>query len=148
MPGRIREACRDSGQVVPQTPPEVARVVVDSLALAYRRALRTVLDVAGVDVEAVHVVGGGAANDLLNALTASACGLTVLAGPVEATVIGNLLVQAIADGEVADLEAGRSLVADTFPPLSFQPDRSTDWAALERRLPAAPAGDLGPGMRG
>ena len=135
MPGRIRSACRDSGQAVPQTPPEVARVVVDSLALAYRRALRTVLDVAGIEVEAVHVVGGGAANDLLNALTASACGLTVLAGPVEATVIGNLLVQAIAAGQLADLEAGRSLVARTFPPVSFQPDRSTDWAALERRLP-------------
>ncbi|TDB86615.1 rhamnulokinase, partial [Micromonospora fluostatini] len=114
MPDRVAEACRRGGQPVPRSPAAVVRCVVDSLALAHRRAVRQVQDLSGRHVDAVHVVGGGARNALLCQLTADACGLPVLAGPVEATAIGNVLVQARAAGVVGDdLAALRRLVRDT-----------------------------------
>lgn len=100
MPGRIAQACRRTGQPVPETPAEVTRCIVDSLALAYRLAVRQAQELAGREVDVVHVVGGGARNELLCQLTADACGLPVVAGPVEAAAIGNALVQARAVGAV------------------------------------------------
>jgi rhamnulokinase len=134
MAGRIAEACRDTGQHVPTTPAEVTRVILDSLALAWRRTVRTIERVAGVDAAVIHLVGGGSANKLLGELCASACERSVLVGPTEATVIGNVLVQAIADGTVADLAAGRALVERAFPPRLVEPASLLDWDHLERRL--------------
>lgn len=94
MPARVAEHCRRTGQRAPTTPPEVTRVVLDSLALAHRRALAAAERVTGRSVAVVHVVGGGARNALLCQLTSDATGRPVLAGPVEATALGNVLVQA------------------------------------------------------
>jgi rhamnulokinase len=101
MPARIADLCRQTGQPVPADAPAVVRCILDSLALAYRRAVRAVVELTGRRVEVVHVVGGGARNRLLCQLTADACELPVLAGPVEATAVGNALVQARTLGAVS-----------------------------------------------
>jgi rhamnulokinase len=94
MPERLRAECRRTGQPVPETPAEITRCILDSLADAYRRAVRQAAGLSGVAVEVIHLVGGGAQNALLCQLTADACELPVVAGPVEAAAYGNVLVQA------------------------------------------------------
>ncbi|SCF25833.1 rhamnulokinase [Micromonospora echinospora] len=138
MPARIADACRRTGQPVPGTPAEVTRCILDSLALAYRRTARQARELSGRDVDVVHVVGGGARNGLLCQLTADACGLPVLAGPVEATALGNVLVQARAVGAVSGgLAELRSLVARTQGVVRYEPrGHEAAWAAAERRLTA------------
>ncbi|ROO59032.1 rhamnulokinase [Micromonospora sp. Llam0] len=100
MPARLARACAGTGQPVPDSPAAVVRCVVDSLALAHRSALRQAAELADLEVTVVHLVGGGARNELLCQLTADACGLPVVAGPVEATALGNVVVQARAAGAV------------------------------------------------
>ncbi|UQU64384.1 rhamnulokinase [Couchioplanes caeruleus] len=115
---------------------EIVRCIVDSLALAHRRAVRQAQELSGRRVDAVHIVGGGARNDLLCRLTAEACGLPVLAGPVEATALGNILVQARAAGTISgDLSAMRALLRETQHIVRYEP-RGDDaaWRAAERRL--------------
>jgi rhamnulokinase len=122
MPGRIADACRDSGQPVPASRAETVRCIVDSLAQAHRRAVATAARLSGHEVDVVHMVGGGARNTLLCKLTADACGLPVIAGPVEATALGNVLVQARALGAVdGDLAALRALVRATQPTTRYEP---------------------------
>jgi rhamnulokinase len=114
MPARILAACRDSGQPEPAGQAGVVRCILDSLAVAFARTLREVVRLSGREVEVVHLVGGGARNRLLCDLVASACGLPVLAGPVEATALGNVLVQGRAHGSVhGDLDTLRALVRAT-----------------------------------
>ncbi|SCF07002.1 rhamnulokinase [Micromonospora coriariae] len=136
MPARIADACRRTGEPVPATPAATVRCILDSLALAHRRAVRQAQLLAGRHVDAVHVVGGGARNDLLCQLTADACGLPVLAGPVEATALGNVLVQARALGVVGgDLAALRAVLRDTQQILRYEPRATqTAWRAAARRL--------------
>jgi rhamnulokinase len=136
MEARIADACRATGQPVPGTPAEVVRCILDSLALAYRRVVRQAGALSGRTVEVVHVVGGGAQNDLLCRLTASACGLPVVVGPVEAAAVGNVLVQARALGaDVAGLAAMRALVRATHELGRHEPDEiEADWDAAEARL--------------
>ena len=134
MPDAIRARCAASGQWVSDTPAAVTRVILDSLALAWRATVATIERVAGWRAEVIHLVGGGAANTLLGDLCASAVERTVLAGPVEATVVGNALVQAIAAGTVADLETGRALVARALPPRRIEPRPTHDWDALARTI--------------
>ncbi|HEY7174449.1 MAG TPA: FGGY-family carbohydrate kinase, partial [Micromonosporaceae bacterium] len=100
MPARIRAECRRVGQPEPHTPAEVTRCILDSLADAYRRTICEAAALTGVDIDVVHLVGGGANNALLCQLTADACRKPVIAGPVEATAYGNVLVQARAAGAV------------------------------------------------
>ncbi|ATE54518.1 rhamnulokinase [Actinosynnema pretiosum] len=138
MPARIAAACRASGQREPGTRGEVVRCVLESLALAYRRALRGLERVTGTAVEVLHVVGGGARNELLCALTADACGVPVVAGPVEATALGNVLVQARALGaDLPDRWAVRELVAASAAPRVHRPGDGRAWDALEARAGAA-----------
>ncbi|HEY1222520.1 MAG TPA: FGGY-family carbohydrate kinase, partial [Acidimicrobiales bacterium] len=103
MPARIARLCRASAEPVPESPEQFTRCILDSLALAYRRAVDQVQSLSGLHVDAVHMVGGGVNNTLLCQLTADACGLEVVAGPVEAAAIGNVLIQAgalgVLDGE-------------------------------------------------
>lgn len=138
MPARIADACRSLGQRAPQNPAETVRCILDSLALAYRRALTDAQRLSGREVEVVHVVGGGVRNELLCQLTADACGLPVEAGPVEAGALGNVLVQARALGAVgSDLAAIRSLLRTTQEIRRYEPSGSAAaWAAAERRLRA------------
>jgi rhamnulokinase len=115
LPSSIADLCRVTGQPVPDGPGATARCVLDSLACKYRWVLEQAGALTGQPVRTVHVVGGGAANELLCQLTADVTGLPVVAGPVEATAIGNLLVQIIGDGGLRDLEEGRELVRAAVP---------------------------------
>ena len=123
MSARIAAACRETGQPEPASPAEFARCVLDSLAVATRDAVRAAQALSGRDVEVLHVVGGGSRNELLCQLTADACGLPVIAGPAEATALGNVLVQARAAGAIAgDLRELRSLLSTTQSPRTYDPD--------------------------
>ena len=140
MPSRIAAACAATGQTPPTGPVEVTRCILDSLALAYRRAIIKLQQLSGRDVDTIHLVGGGARNPLLCQLTADACGLPVAAGPAEATAIGNILVQARALGAApADLAGMRALVRSAQQPALFRPtggDRP--WQAAASRLVTPP----------
>lgn len=123
MPARLREHARAAGQAVPSTPAEYARCVIDSLALAYRRAIADAVRLSGQQVSVVHVVGGGSQNALLCQTTADATGLPVLAGPAEGTALGNALVQARAAGVLSgDRTALRAVAARSAQVRRYQPD--------------------------
>ncbi len=135
MPARLAEACRATGQRPPSDRAAAVRCIVDSLALAHRRAIREAARLTGRAVDVVHLVGGGARNELLCQSTADACGVPVLAGPVEAAALGNVLVQVRALGEdLPDLAAMRALVRETQEIRRYEPSGRADWAAAEARL--------------
>jgi rhamnulokinase len=135
MPARIAAACAATGQPVPGTEAEFTRCILDSLALGHRAAVRTAGALAGRDVDVVHLVGGGSRNELLCRLTADACGLPVIAGPVEATALGNILVQARTHGIVADLPQMRALVAHTQELRRYDPTGDeAAWASAAARI--------------
>ena len=122
MPGRISALCAASGDPVPSTPAEFARSILESLAEAYATTLDDAEQLSGIKINTVHIVGGGSQNALLCQLTADRTGRTVLAGPVEATAIGNVLVQGRAAGFVSgSLEDLRGIVAETFAPVRYEP---------------------------
>jgi rhamnulokinase len=139
VPARIAAYCTETGQTPPQGQAETVRCILDSLALAYRRTVRRAAELSGRPVENVHLVGGGARNTLLCQLTADACGLPVLAGPVEAAALGNVLVQARAGGVLAGgLADLRALVRRTHDVRLYLPTRGAEesWQAAEARLPS------------
>ncbi|GHG28516.1 rhamnulokinase family protein [Streptomyces filamentosus] len=139
MPERIAEFCRRTGQPVPGGPAAVLRCVLESLAVAHRRTLRRAAALAGRDPRRIHLVGGGARNALLCQWTADATGLPVTAGPVEATALGNVLVQARAAGLVGDLPAVRRLVAATQPLRHYAPrGDGSAWDRAAARLEPSP----------
>lgn len=122
MPARIIEACKRSGQRVPRTPTEITRCVLDSLAGAYAKTVREASALSGQVVDRLHIVGGGSRNELLCQLTADATGLPVIAGPVEATALGNLLVQARTHGVISgSLEDLRRIVAASSSLTRYEP---------------------------
>jgi rhamnulokinase len=147
MPGRIVGECRRTGQTPPAGRAQMVRCILDSLALAHRRAVLQVQELSGRHVDTVHVVGGGARNALLCQLTADACGLPVEAGPVEAAALGNILVQARALGAApGDLDGMRALLRATQELRRFEPAGGTgeaggtagaasEWDAAARRVP-------------
>jgi rhamnulokinase len=125
MPARIAAACAERGEPVPSSPEEFTRCILDSLAVAYAKAVSEAEVLSGVDVEVIHLVGGGAQNALLCQLTANASGRRVVAGPVEAAAIGNAMVQARALGAVSgDLFDLRAIIADNVEVRSYEPNRS------------------------
>jgi rhamnulokinase len=133
IPLKIVEYCRETNQDTPKTHGEVIRCVLDSLALAYCKTLQEIADVTGRKTERLHIVGGGSRNRLLNQLTANATQLTVVAGPAEATAIGNILVQAIALGHLESLADLRRVVRGSFPVTYAQPTDELAWQhAYER----------------
>jgi rhamnulokinase len=125
--------CRRTRQPVPRSRAEQARCVFESLALKYRLVRDELEKVIGRKVERVHVVGGGARNRLLCQVTADALGLPVYAGPAEATAIGNIMVQAMAAGQVSSLEEIRAIVGESFAVRRLRPRPSKEWdVAYER----------------
>ena len=125
MPARIATAVVAGGQAAPRSPAALTRCILDSLAAAYARTIRQASQISGQPVEVIHVVGGGSQNTLLCRLTAEATGLPVIAGPVEATALGNVLVQARAIGATAGtLEDLRALVAASTELRSYAPPGS------------------------
>jgi rhamnulokinase len=140
MPARIRSFCADTGQPEPDGPGAVTRCVLESLALKHATAVALLAQATGTAPAEVHVVGGGAQNDLLCRWTANASGLPVLAGPEEATEIGNLLLQAMALGELASLEEAREVVRASFRPTVYEPQDEPVWREARERF----AGLVGP----
>jgi sugar (pentulose or hexulose) kinase len=135
LPDRVATLAKELGEPVPTTPAELTRCILESLALAYRRYVRLAASLAGREVEVVHVVGGGARNAFLCQLTADACGVPVLAGPAEASALGNVLVQARTLGaDLPDLAAMRALVRRTHDLTRFEPRTGLDWPSAEARV--------------
>lgn len=126
MVHEIQEFCRETHQTVPQTPGALARCAYDSLSLLYRKTLGQLVALTGRTIQTLHVVGGGSQADLLNQLTASAIGIPVLAGPVEATALGNALAQFLATGAISSVDEARKLIHTSFPPRRFDPEISPD----------------------
>ena len=127
MPLKIVEFCRKSGQRPPTSRGEFIRTCLESLALTYRKTLEGLEDVLGRRIGTIHIVGGGSQNELLNQMTADACRRPVVAGPVEATAIGNLLVQAMAVREIASLVDARSVVQSSFEVKRYEPRDDRQW---------------------
>ena len=140
MPARIASWLAGRGEAVPAGPAETVRCILDSLALAYRRAIGEAQSLSGRHADVVHIVGGGARNSLLCQLTADATGLPVIAGPAEATCFGNVLVQARALGAApGDLAGMRALIRSTQPLRTFSPaNDGALWAAAEGRIGRRP----------
>ncbi|NUP04203.1 MAG: rhamnulokinase [Nonomuraea sp.] len=135
MPARIAAECRRTGQRPPATPAAYVRCVLESLALGHRQAVRQAMELSGREVEVIHLVGGGSRNELLCRFTADACGLPVVAGPAEATALGNVLTQARAAGLVGDLAELRALVASTQELRRYEPSGDTHaWDEAAARL--------------
>jgi rhamnulokinase len=133
MAAELQAALRESGQAAPDDPVLLTRVILDSLALRYASVIDTIERLTGRAVPGVHIVGGGSRNDYLDQATANACGRPVQAGPVEATAIGNLLVQSLSSGGVASLAEGRRVVARAVVPRTFAPRDSAAWTAARSR---------------
>jgi rhamnulokinase len=139
MPRKIAEYCQRTGQRVPASPGEVVRACLDSLALAYRKTLDGLEDVLGRRMRVIHIVGGGTQNELLTQMAADACGRTVIAGPVEATAIGNILVQAMATGDVKSIAELRAIVRNSFDVKRYEPRDTGKWDAAYARFKELPA---------
>lgn len=136
MPSRIQARCQASGQAVPTSKGAIIRCALESLALKYRWVLEKLELILGHPLDPVHIVGGGTQNRLLCQLTADATGRQVIAGPVEATAIGNVIVQAIALGQLGSLAQGRDLIRRSFDVVSYEPapERASWGEAYERLL--------------
>jgi sugar (pentulose or hexulose) kinase len=121
MPERVCRFCRETGQHVPENVGQIVRVIMESLALRYRYVMEGIATLRQKPVKAIHIVGGGTKDTFLCGLAADACGVPVIAGPVEATAIGNLCMQYIAAGELKDLSEARALISDSFAPVVYEP---------------------------
>ncbi len=126
MPEKIRDFCRATGQHVPESVGEVVRCIYESLALKYRYTVETIEKLMGKKTSVINVVGGGTKDKFLSQMTADACGIPVCAGPEEATAIGNLMTQAIAAGEIANLDEARDVVAASFELKHYEPTAQRD----------------------
>lgn len=136
MPETMRELAREAGQTLPTTRGALVRCALESLVLRYRRALREMDEALGRPTERLHIIGGGAQNRLLCRMTASACGIPVLAGPVEATAMGNIIVQAMGAGAVESLTEARAIVARSVEVVRYDPEEPEAWDEAERRFAA------------
>jgi rhamnulokinase len=127
MPDNIAAYCRETGQPAPETPGQSTRCILESLALSYRAALDEIEILTGRTIARLHIVGGGSQSVLLNQFAANATRREVIAGPVEATAAGNVLIQAIALGQVESHQALRKIVRDSFALHTFQPLDTESW---------------------
>lgn len=137
MPARIAGYCRNSGQPVPETPGAFVRTIFESLALAYRLVIDDLEAITGRRARTLHIVGGGSRNELLCQYAADATGMQVVAGPVEATSLGNVLLQAMAMGRVSDGTQARAIVRRSFKPNTYEPAADgAAWKEAAARLRA------------
>ncbi len=130
MPHRIREFCRKTGQKVPESKGAVVRCIVESLALSYRRALEQLETILGRRLPVIHIVGGGTRNTLLCRCAADATGRRVVAGPVEATAIGNVIMQAVALGDIGSLSEARGIVRSSSETATYLPEHPDQWGEV------------------
>lgn len=122
MPTRIAAYCSERSFQAPVTVGEFAATILKSLANAYRDTLHTIESVTGLTLDTLHILGGGSQISLLNQLTANACQITVKTGPVEATLLGNIAVQAISAGVISDISTARAMIANSFESFEFKPE--------------------------
>ena len=135
MPEKVQQFCKQTGQKVPETKGEIVRCIYESLALKYRWSFEKLEEILGHSLDVLHMVGGGIKNRMLNQFTSNLLKKPVICGPVEATAIGNLMVQAMALGEVKDQREIRQVVKDSFPTEDFYPQNTEAWDdAYERYL--------------
>ncbi|MFH0920821.1 MAG: rhamnulokinase family protein [Fibrobacterota bacterium] len=127
MPTRLRAYCGRTGQTVPENRPALLRCIFESLALKYRWVLLNLEDIVGWKIDCIHIIGGGSRNSLLCQMTADACGKPVMAGPVEATALGNALMQARALGHIASLAEGREIIRLSVEWTGYKPRPSEKW---------------------
>ena len=127
MPARIVSYCKHTGQTPPSNAGEILRCALESLALKYRWVLEKLEVVHGEAIDVIHIVGGGAQNQILCQFTADATGTPVIAGPIEATAIGNIAVQAIACGLIGSISEAREIVRQSFNVITYEPQDSTEW---------------------
>ena len=133
VPSRIREFCRRTGQAVPETIGEVVRCIHESLAMKYRHAMEEIKDCTGKEYQTVYMVGGGTQSALLCQFTANACGCRVSAGPVEATVLGNVALQLMASGDISSLAEAREIIKRSQEIKTYEPQDTAAWdEAYER----------------
>lgn len=133
MPAEIASYCRQTGQVVPDSEGAVIRCAMESLALRYRMVLDWLQELTGTTLSCIHVVGGGSQNRQLCRMTASACHRPVFAGPVEATAIGNVAMQAISQGTLGSIAEARQMIRASFPLIEYAPQDPALWDdAFER----------------
>ncbi len=132
LPRRVREFCQKTGQYVPQSVGEVMRCIYESLALKYRYAFEQIKRCTGRDYRVIHMVGGGTKDRLLCQMTADSCACQVVAGPVEATVLGNVAVQLMAAGQIQSIEEARRIVASSQDKLEYLPADPAGWDAAYR----------------
>ncbi len=129
LPGHVKAYCRRTGQHVPETRGEVMRCIYESLAMKYKYTFENLQKITGKHYHTIHILGGGIKDGLLCRMTADACGVPVKAGPAEATVTGNALVQLIALGEIGDLSEARKVVRDSTPLKVYAPSSPEEWDA-------------------
>jgi len=133
MPQKIQTYCAETGQPVPQSKGAIVRCALESLALTYRLVLERLEEMLGRKLSVIHIIGGGSKNRLLNQFTADATGRMVIAGPAEATSIGNILMQALALGHIGSLEEGRELVRHSFEVTTYEPGERARWDEAYQR---------------
>jgi rhamnulokinase len=134
MVDAIAKYCKATGQPVPDDPPAYTRAILESLALRYRSALESLEEITGIRFREIRIVGGGARNRLLNQFTADATGRVVVAGPMEATALGNIAMQMLATGAVGSLREARAVIDRSFPTERFEPRAAEQWDAAYRRF--------------
>lgn len=134
MPERIMAHLKAKGEPLPQTRGEMVRCILESLALKYRYVIEGLEETSGRKIEVIHVVGGGSQNRLLNQMTADATGRRVIAGPVEATATGNIIMQAVGTEALADLAAGRAVVRNSFELDVYEPKETAAWDEAYQRF--------------
>lgn len=135
IPERVREFCRKTGQYVPETVGEIMRCIYESLAMKYRLTFEKLRECTERDYPVIHVIGGGTKDGLLCQMTANSCDRTVKAGPIEATVMGNLAVQLMSGGSIENIGQARKIVAASSELKTFEPQNTEEWSkAYEKFL--------------
>jgi rhamnulokinase len=130
IPTRVKKFCAHTNQEIPDTDGEICRCIFESLAFKYRWVLEVVEKIKGIKSEILHIVGGGSKNELLCQLAANTTGKIVIAGPDEATITGNVLLQAIADGYISSIEEGKNFIIDSFDLREYYPEYVDKWEEM------------------
>lgn len=136
IPERVREYCRKTNQYVPETVGEIMRCIYESLAMKYRFTFDNLKECTGKDYNCIHVIGGGVKDGLLCGMTASSCNVAVKAGPIEATVLGNIAVQLLAQGCVNSVAEARKVIAESESIKEYAPANADEWAKAYQRFKA------------
>lgn len=130
----IEEYCKNTEQAIPETQGQFVRCILESLALKYKFLIKKINEQIDEPIRVLHIIGGGSQNELLNQFTANALGISVIAGPVEATALGNILMQAIAKGKIKSLSEGRKIIKNSFGLKEYNPIEKENWEHVYKKI--------------